>query len=160
VPDIGVEELSELLLQDKRAVVIVDCREKAEQDVSMIPGAIRQAEFEAKEGMGTIQAPATVVAYCTIGYRSGLFINSLREKADGQDKDVELVNLRGSLLAWCHSGRPLVSGLDPTQDSKTIHTYGSTWALPPDGYDAIYYTEGFATRVFGKVLSWWARAKK
>jgi rhodanese-related sulfurtransferase len=53
--------------------VLVDGREQAEMDVSMLPGAIPVAEF--------LKAPnpdgnKTVIVYCTIGYRSGKLAGS------------------------------------------------------------------------------------
>jgi rhodanese-related sulfurtransferase len=63
-------------------VTLVDVRTKAEQKVSMIPGAITLHEFESqlKQNPNKWQGDgALVITYCTIGYRSGLEAQRLRE---------------------------------------------------------------------------------
>lgn len=64
------------------AVTLVDVRTKAEQKVSMIPGAITLHEFESqlKQYPNKWQDDGQlVVTYCTIGYRSGLEAQRLRQ---------------------------------------------------------------------------------
>ena len=72
--------------------VIVDARSKAESDVSIIPGAITKTHFEqtAAQHEGKI-----IIAYCTIGFRSGLLVRSLKRKG------FNAWNYRGSILDWC-----------------------------------------------------------
>jgi len=142
VPNVGVEEAAGLMEAGGK-VVVVDCRGPDEQDVSMIPGSLRQAEVDALPGPERRALLAgegtTVVAACTIGYRSGKWVDKVR--AEFGDA-VDARNLRGSLLAWSHAGRPLVDGLNPAQPSTRLHTYGKAWALPPDGVEAVYHTKG------------------
>ncbi len=167
VPEIGVEELSTIIDDNTRKLVLVDCREKDEQAISMIPNAITQLEFEGsvlpKLKLSPTSTTTTVVAYCTIGYRSGLYIEQIRKKypevATLEGNAFKFLNLRGSLLAWCHSGRPLINREYETP-TTTIHTYGETWALPPDGYDATFYSQWLVPRLLGKVFSWWVRISK
>jgi Rhodanese-related sulfurtransferase len=64
------------------AVTLVDVRTRAEQKVSMIPGAITLHEFESqlKQHPNKWQDDGQlVVTYCTIGYRSGLEAQRLRQ---------------------------------------------------------------------------------
>ena len=87
-----VPELTPTELQAKREnghVVIVDCRNAEEQDVSMIPGAIRRQNLDVES---TLKQGAPVVCYCTVGYRSALEAKSLGEKA------MDAYNLRGVTL--------------------------------------------------------------
>ena len=143
VPSVGVEEAAALMEAPGRRTVVVDCRGADEQDVSMIPGSLRQAQVDALPGPARrellVGEGTTVVAACTIGYRSGKYVEKLR--AEFGDA-VDARNLRGSLLAWSHAGRPLTDGLDPARPSARLHTYGKAWALPPDGIEAVYHAKG------------------
>ena len=56
-------------------LVIVDVRTKDEQDVSMIEGAMRKDDFEARKDEFKGHK---VIAYCTIGYRSGKYVETLK----------------------------------------------------------------------------------
>ena len=122
VPEVRVSELSGLT-----DPVFVDIRTPEEQAVSMIPGALTEAQFDAQR---EALAGRPVVAYCTIGARSGEWAKAKRE--DG----VEALNLVGSILAWTHAGKPLKAP-DGTE-TKRVHVYGSTWNLVADGYEATW----------------------
>ena len=125
VVSISVAELQELQNGDT-PIVIVDVREPKEYSVSMIPDAITAEEFLARrsdfEG-------STVVTYCTAGYRSGLAAQQLMK--DGW----EVRNLAGSILAWTHSGLPLVDGEEST---KRVHVYSRGWDLSAEGYEPVW----------------------
>jgi len=123
VPGITAEELLKLSPQD---VVLVDVREPEEQQVSMIPGAITAEEFESdpEKYRGSL-----IVAYCTIGARSGRYAAKLID--DGFDAR----NLEGSILSWTHAGGSLVGPAGPT---KEVHVYGPTWSLAAEGYHAVW----------------------
>jgi rhodanese-related sulfurtransferase len=86
---VQVPELTPSELQTKREggnVVIVDCRNEDEQDVSMIPGAVRRQNLD----IATIKQGVPVVCYCTVGYRSALETKALRGKG------LDAYNLRGA----------------------------------------------------------------
>jgi len=125
VQAITVEEL--VALRANGDVVVVDVREPEERRVSMIPGAIAKETFEAER---EAYADRTVVAYCTIGYRSGLYTRELIE--DG----VDARNLAGSILSWVDRGHPLVNASG--EETKRVHTYGERWAMVPEDYEAVY----------------------
>lgn len=125
VESIDVAGLLELQ-RAERQIVVVDVRETAEQQVSMIPTAITRQEFEARQ---EDFAGAVVVTYCTAGYRSGLYAQELA--ARGWD----VRNLAGSILAWTLEGQPLV---DAQGDTKRVHTYGPDWNLAGEGYKAVW----------------------
>ena len=82
--------------QAKR-VVVVDVREAAETAVSMIPGAVTKEQFEAEAER---YAQHTVVAYCTIGYRSGKYCQELGK----QDRPEPVLNLQGRYRRPHNSG--------------------------------------------------------
>jgi len=110
----------------KGRFVIVDVRAKAETDVSIIPGAITQAEFEstAQQHQGK-----TAIVYCTVGYRSGIYAKKLKNKG------WNAFNYQGSILDWCKHQLPVV-----TRDGRNttrVHTYNSSYSLA-GGYQAVY----------------------
>lgn len=103
-------------------LVLVDVRPEAERRISMIPGAIPLDELEADPAR---YAEATIVTYCTVGYRSGLVAREL------QDRGYEVLNLHGSLLSWTHAGGELI---DSEGTTDRVHVYGKRWDLAPEGY--------------------------
>jgi len=126
VPEISAPELIQRQ-QSQQPTVLVDVRLPREQAVSRLPGAITVEEFEQNRDRYSNQA---IVAYCTIGYRSGLFAQKL------QQEGVPVQNLRGSVLAWTHAGGHFVTpDGTPTQQ---VHTYSKRWDLVADGYQAVW----------------------
>ena len=106
--------------------VLVDVRKPKEQEVSMIPGAITQQEFEDRSEE---LRDKTVVTYCTAGYRSGLYAQKI------QAKGWRVLNLEGSLLAWTHAGGPLEDDQGPT---KRVHVYSADWSLEATDYEPVW----------------------
>ena len=107
-------------------VVFVDVRDSEEQAVSMIPGALTHRKF--LEDPDSYKE-RTVIAYCTISYRSGKFVSKLRKRG------IHVINLRGGLLAWLHAGGPVHRDGIPV---RKVHVYGKTWDLAPSSYETIY----------------------
>lgn len=124
VPELTVEELDSL--QASTEVVLVDVRAEKEQTVSMIPGAITAREFE-KKGGGP--GGSTVVVYCTVGHRSGLYAKKLLKRG------LQTYNLKGAILSWTHAGRDLANGGLPT---RRVHVAGRKWSLEADGYEPVW----------------------
>lgn len=125
VPGIDPSTLRAML--DEGSVVLVDVRTDEERATSMIAGAIASDEFErrAEELEG-----ASVVTYCTIGYRSAGYAQELRQR--GWDAK----NLDGSILAWTHADGDLV---DPEgRPTRKVHVYGKRWNLAADDYEAVW----------------------
>ena len=127
VTGISVEELQNLQ-QQKQNIILVDVRSPEERSVSMIPGAITQAEFEQNLAQYT-QNQAIIVAYCTIGYRSGKYAERLRKKG------INILNLEGSLLAWSHIRGKLINA---TGSTNKIHVFGRKWQLTADSYQPVW----------------------
>ncbi len=124
-PELTVEDLLRRLQQGGE-VVLVDVRTEPEQAVSMIPGAISRQEFQRRRQEFDGR---TVVTYCTIGYRSGLVTQELRQQ--GWDA----YNLEGSILAWTHAGQVLES---EGSETRRVHVYGRKWDLAADDYEAVW----------------------
>lgn len=124
VTDIAPQELMRLLTE-KKPVVLVDVRTAAEQQVSMLPGAVTSEVF-----LSNLEAyrDHTVVGYCTISYRSGRLARELRQKG------LTMRNLQGGLLAWLHAGGQVYArGVE----SRRVHVYGSKWDLAPAAYQTV-----------------------
>ena len=126
VPEITAGELQAAMAREK--VVLVDVREPAEREVSVIPGAVSREQFEAKPPPAS--AGPRIVVYCTIGYRSGLFARQLAEKG------LLAANLKGGILSWVHAGQDVADASGPT---RRIHVYGKKWDLAPDGCETVAY---------------------
>ena len=125
VKTINVRQLQQWQHQG-REIVLVDVRSPEEVAVSMIPGAITQQEFETNiENYKN----SKIIAYCTIGYRSGKYAESWQERG------VEILNLEGSLLAWSHIRGKLVNSKGRTNQ---VHVFNRRWRLVADNYQPIW----------------------
>ncbi|MEM6611295.1 MAG: rhodanese-like domain-containing protein [Cyanobacteria bacterium P01_C01_bin.72] len=124
VKGITVTELQQL--QQKQQLVLIDVRTPEEIAVSQIPGAITAEEYAANlEQYQDLLA----IAYCTIGYRSGLYAQKLAQQG------IEVLNLEGSLLAWSHTGGELVNAEGAT---NKVHIFGRQWRLTAENYEAVW----------------------
>ena len=103
-------------------------------EVSMLPHAITQEEFLKDPGK---YKDKTVVAYCTISYRSGKFAEEMAKKG------IPILNLKGGLLAWVLEGGKVY---DSHGETKRIHVYGKEWDYPPAGYESVKF--GLFDRLF------------
>jgi len=123
----------------------VDVRTEAERAVSVIPGSISGEDFErrvAEQGTSWLNH-RTVVPYCTIGYRSAKFTQSLQAKEPG----LKVLNMAGSILMWTHEGGSLIEtrstpklAEDRPAEVKKVHVYGSAWDLAPAAYEALRFS--------------------
>lgn len=125
VPDVDASAARQRIATGE--VVLVDCREPAEQAVSMIAGAVPRADFDADS---EAYRGRTVVVYCTIGYRSGVYAGELREAG------VDAINLIGGVLGWSHIGGSFVD--ESGGETRRVHVYGATWDLLAEGYESVY----------------------
>ncbi len=124
VEDVTPEEAMRLYREGK--ALFIDVREKREQAVSMLPGAIPEEDF-----LKTSQVVdgKILIGYCTISYRSGKLAERLARWG------IRMLNLQGGMLGWVHAGGPIV---DRTGESRRIHVYGPKWNLAPAGYEAVW----------------------
>lgn len=104
----------------------LDVRSEEEIAVSVIPGAITRAEYEADPER---YAGYRLVPYCTVGYRSRQYTEALL------DKGVDAVNFEGSIIAWAEAGQPLetLGGVR----TRRVHTWSSRFTVP-DPYEQVY----------------------
>ncbi len=109
--------------------VFVDIRSRREQQVSMIPGAITLKEFEKRFDENRL-GDTLYIAYCTVGYRSGLFAEKYRAKR------VNVMNLRGGVLAWAQAHRPFWD--ESGKETLRLHVYDKPWDFVPPEYESTY----------------------
>lgn len=108
-------------------LVFVDVRRPAEISVSKLPNAITLGEF-LNDPMK--HENAILVAYCTIGYRSGIFAEQMEKKG------IKINNLAGGILAWVLEGGKI---FDTQRETKRIHVYDQKWSYLPKGYEMVMF---------------------
>ena len=121
VSSISTASLSERLLGFRGPTpILLDVRTPAEYAVSHIQGA-RQVDPGA--AVDTLELPrtASIVTYCSVGYRSAAFADSMRMAGFSN-----VQNLRGSIFQWANEGRPLTAN---GSSAKLVHPYGGVWRL-------------------------------
>jgi rhodanese-related sulfurtransferase len=111
----------------REQIVFIDTRQEAEQVVSMIPNAVTEKVFLADP---SIIRGKTAVAYCTIGFRSGVFAKKMA------GRKIRISNLSGGILAWVLSGGKVY---DAGRETKRIHVYGKDWDYAPEGYETVMF---------------------
>jgi rhodanese-related sulfurtransferase len=124
VLDVSPQQAMNLIADQKS--VFIDIRKPYEQQVSMLPGAITEKEF--MDNFKSYQNHVKI-AYCTVGYRSGKFVQKL------QKEGIPVYNLQGGILAWVHAGGKVY---DQNGESQRIHVYDSEWNLLPARYEAVW----------------------
>eukprot|EP00040_Diaphanoeca_grandis_P020330 m.108142 g.108142 ORF g.108142 m.108142 type:complete len:194 (+) comp27850_c0_seq1:278-859(+) len=157
--DVEVADSIEIL-EDPTKFLLIDCRTAAEQAVSVINGAVLQSEFEAENYNDTrtqMLASKTLVPYCTIGYRSGVYARKLKTQYGATG--VNIKNGEGVLM-WTHKGGSLVELENRKEKTSRIHTFGSAWNLAPSHTEAVFFgpwemwlrvlVTGVSQRIFGK----------
>ncbi len=123
IKDILPKQAMELIQTGR--VVFVDTRKAKEMNVSMLPNALTREEFLQDH---LKYKDFTLIAYCTIGYRSGLFAKEMEKKG------IIVYNLIAGILAWVHEGGKV---FDAKGETKRIHVYGKKWNYPPIGYKPV-----------------------
>jgi len=107
--------------------ILVDVRTPQERQVSVIPGAVDGDSFE--HHLADHQHKKIIV-YCTIGYRSGHYARTLREKG------LDAYNLREGILGWTHIDGPLLDSHG--QSTRRVHVYSHLWNLAVKDHIAVY----------------------
>ncbi len=121
VPTIDVDQLKKWQAQ-KKSVYILDAREPNEYKVSHLEGAkcVGYNKFSKKK-VKDIPKDATVVVYCSVGYRSGKVVKKLRKWGFSK-----AYNLHGSIFEWVNEGNTVV---DTTgKETPKVHTYNKKWS--------------------------------
>lgn len=100
--------------------VFLDARERPEFDVSHLPGArwVGYDDFELSRVKG-IPKSATIVVYCSVGYRSGKITGRLRKAGY-----TNVRNLYGGIFEWVNTGLAVEDAKGPT---PRVHAYDKDW---------------------------------
>jgi rhodanese-related sulfurtransferase len=138
-PMISSDELHKALCGEKRSVdYLIDVRERGEQEVSIIPSAILKGEFENMlHGNSPPPKDASIVVYCTVGYRSGVYATYLKDKYGYQ-------NVRNSegIVLYTHVPEAQLVRKNTSSNftpSYEVHTYGATWDLAASGFKTVQF---------------------
>ena len=95
IPQIAVEDLRRMLVEEPDGVAILDVREPGETEVAAIPGSLRIPLSQIPARSSEIDRSKLLVVHCKGGYRSSIATSLLR-RAGVQD----LANLTGGFDAW------------------------------------------------------------
>ncbi len=122
-PDIRqltTDDLSNILDDDSKEVMLLDVREEAEVEVSHLLGAVRVGSVQEATALITSAPQHTIiVAYCSVGYRSAELVSQLTNASTR-----EVYNLKGSLFRWANEQRPIYRG---TERVTTVHPFSDRW---------------------------------
>lgn len=127
LPEFSSQSLRTLHEAAPSDYVIVDVRTPQERNVSMIAGAIDQTFFE--QNM-TDYHEKKIIVYCTIGYRSGYYAQTLRNEG------FDAYNLREGILGWAYANGSLLTPRgEPT---RRVHVYSQPWDLALKNHIAVF----------------------
>lgn len=113
-------ELADLLADPAREVVLVDARNAGEFAVGHLQGARHATSVDhAADIVAAAPDDATVVAYCSVGYRSAALVAALREHGSRT-----VHNLRGSIFRWANEDRPVYRGAARVGH---VHPFDDAW---------------------------------
>jgi rhodanese-related sulfurtransferase len=120
VPTVTVAKLKKMQEIDK--VYLLDAREKNEYNVSHLPDSknIGYDNFLISD-VKDIPKNATIVIYCTVGYRSGKVVEKMQKAGY-----INTYNLYGSIMEWANQGNTLINSKGQT--TKKVHTYSKDWS--------------------------------
>lgn len=119
IPVLSCQDLHTKL--DTPNLFILDAREKNEYDVSHLPNSIWVGydSFDIKT-VQEIPLHATIVLYCSVGYRSEKIGEKLQTL--GYSK---VYNLYGGIFEWSNLKMPLVDNFN--KSTNQIHPYSEEW---------------------------------
>lgn len=119
---VDAETLASWMLSSERSeLVLLDVRNSEEQEVSQLHGAQYLDPVHPNIAALRIPKDATVVVYCSVGYRSAAIIEDL-ERAGIQN----VYNLQGGLFDWANHDRPIYRGEERVEE---VHPLNRLWGL-------------------------------
>lgn len=122
VPSIDTTALSRMMQDPTRSLLLLDVRQADEFAVSHLQDAARVASPDhAAELLRGAPAGTTIVAYCSVGFRSARLVAALRERGLA-----DVHNLNGSIFRWANEDRPLFRGDIPVRE---VHPFDEAWGV-------------------------------
>jgi rhodanese-related sulfurtransferase len=102
-------------LAEERPVVLLDARRPDEFAVSHLAGAARiDPDAPDLDALSGVDRAATVVVYCSVGWRSASVARVLADAGFG-----DVYNLEGGLFDWANAGLPF--------EGERVHPYDEVW---------------------------------
>jgi|TARA_B110000908_G_scaffold22340_1_gene25300 rhodanese-related sulfurtransferase len=119
VPIIKSSQVVKLQKKTKK-IVFLDAREIKEYKMSHIKNSIHIGydNFDEKS-VKKVDKNATVVVYCSVGYRSGKIGKQLREMGY-----TSVFNLYGGLFDWANNGNKIYNS---SGEIEIVHPYNKKW---------------------------------
>ncbi|XP_041350546.1 uncharacterized protein LOC121369505 [Gigantopelta aegis] len=118
VKHISTSDLEQWLHTGNDDIVVLDCREPREYDVSHMAESIRVDwnRVDVNQLINSLlerEGPAKkkIVCYCSLGFRSGTVAKKIQDfitKKKEESPPLEVYSLYGSVFKWANEGRPLV----------------------------------------------------
>jgi rhodanese-related sulfurtransferase len=108
------------LQEEGKTIVFIDTREKKEYQVSHIKGAVYVGydDFDTIN-LENINKNAIIVAYCSVGYRSGKIGVKLMDLGYSN-----IFNLFGGIFSWANNSNPIYL---KEKEVKKVHPYNDNW---------------------------------
>ena len=107
-----------------KTILLVDVRSKAETDISVVQGAISESDFTALD-LEPSKRDVVIVAYCTIGHRSGRFATELVNKG----WPISQVYNGHGVVPWSFENLPLCKAFDCPEATTELHVYANPFNL-------------------------------
>ena len=122
VPLVQPEQLESWQISQKQ-LILLDTRSPKEYQVSHLKGSelIDYETFDPRN-IAHISKTATVVVYCSVGYRSERVGEKMKELGFK-----EVYNLYGGIFHWKNQGYSVVN--DKNQATDSVHAYNRIWGL-------------------------------
>ena len=100
IPQISVQEFTELLEREKDDIAVLDVRERGEVEAGAIENSIRIPLGELQNRTAELDNKKLIVIHCKSGYRSSIATSILRRAGF-----LDIVNLTGGFDAWKALGK-------------------------------------------------------
>jgi rhodanese-related sulfurtransferase len=120
VKDVTVEEMKE---KSTGTTILLDTRDRKEYGLSHLAGSrwVGFKDFDLAT-LSDLPKDATIVAYCSVGYRSERIGEKL-QKAGFQN----VANLKGGIFDWVNKGNAVVDGQGKAVE--VVHGYNKKWGV-------------------------------
>lgn len=131
-PRVGtmIPEEFERRLGQREQPLVFDVRERAEFEVSHIPGAVHvDPDISVEDFMaryGELLDGRAVLMYCSVGVRSSILAARISREAMTRGA-AGVYNLRGGVFAWHNTGRTLKHAPSRSATWK-VHPYSRSWS--------------------------------
>jgi rhodanese-related sulfurtransferase len=115
VPTVTIRQAAQL----EGSVVFLDCRERAEYEVSHLHNAVWVGYNDFDLSRVSFAKEEKLIAYCSIGKRSDVITKRLL-----QEGYTDVRNLVGGIFEWSNQGFPVYKFSAETVD---VHVYNAFW---------------------------------